>query len=39
MGAAYFPQFQYEAWTRITEAEIAAIYNRTEGKPAQCPWP
>lgn len=32
MGAGYFSRFQYEAWTRIPEVEIAAIYNRTEGK-------
>lgn len=32
MGAGYFSRFQYEAWTRIPEVEIAAIYNRTEHK-------
>ncbi|MCP5110727.1 MAG: gfo/Idh/MocA family oxidoreductase, partial [bacterium] len=32
MGAGYFSKFQYEAWTRIPEAEIVAIYNRTESK-------
>jgi predicted dehydrogenase len=32
MGAGYFSRFQYEAWTRIPEAEIVAIYNRTESK-------
>ena len=32
MGAGYFSRFQYEAWTRIPEVEIAAIYNRTEQK-------
>lgn len=32
MGAGYFSRFQYEAWTRIPEVEMAAIYNRTESK-------
>jgi predicted dehydrogenase len=32
LGAGYFAPFQYEAWTRIPEAEIAAIYNRTEDR-------
>lgn len=32
MGAGYFSRFQYEAWTRIPEVRIAAIYNRTESK-------
>jgi len=32
MGAGYFSRFQYEAWTRIPEVRIAAIYNRTEDK-------
>jgi len=32
MGAGYFSTFQYEAWTRIPEVEIAAVYNRTESK-------
>jgi len=32
MGAGYFARFQYEAWTRIPEVEISAIYNRTEAK-------
>ncbi|MBE0657906.1 MAG: Gfo/Idh/MocA family oxidoreductase [Bryobacteraceae bacterium] len=32
MGAGYFSRFQYEAWTRIPEAKIRAIYNRTESK-------
>ena len=32
MGAGYFSAFQYEAWTRISEVEIAAIHNRTESK-------
>lgn len=32
LGAGYFSRFQYEAWSRIPEVEIAAIYNRTEDK-------
>ena len=32
IGAGYFARFQYEAWERISEVEIAAIYNRTEEK-------
>ncbi len=32
LGAGYFAPFQYEAWTRIPEAQIAAIYNRTEDR-------
>jgi D-apiose dehydrogenase len=32
MGAGYFSRFQYEAWTRIPEVEMSAIYNRTEDK-------
>ncbi len=32
MGAGYFSRFQYEAWTRIPEVRITAIYNRTESK-------
>jgi predicted dehydrogenase len=32
LGAGYFSKFQYEAWTRIPEVEITAIYNRTESK-------
>lgn len=32
MGAGYFSRFQYEAWSRIPEVEIVAIYNRTEKK-------
>jgi D-apiose dehydrogenase len=31
-GAGYFSKFQYEAWTRIPEVEMVAIYNRTEAK-------
>jgi predicted dehydrogenase len=34
LGAGYFAPFQYEAWTRIPEVEIAAIYNRTESRAA-----
>jgi DNA-binding FadR family transcriptional regulator len=29
IGAGYFSQFQYEAWTRIPEVEIVAASNRT----------
>ncbi|MEO8596422.1 MAG: Gfo/Idh/MocA family oxidoreductase [Candidatus Solibacter sp.] len=32
MGAGYFSRFQYEAWSRIPEVDMAAIYNRTEEK-------
>lgn len=32
LGAGYFSQFQYEAWTRIPEVEIAACCNRTQEK-------
>lgn len=32
IGAGYFSRFQYEAWGRIPEVEITAIYNRTEAK-------
>jgi len=32
LGAGYFSRFQYEAWSRIPEVEMAAIYNRTENK-------
>jgi predicted dehydrogenase len=32
IGAGYFAPFQYEAWTRIPEVTIAAMYNRTEPK-------
>ncbi|MGH8638533.1 MAG: Gfo/Idh/MocA family protein [Burkholderiales bacterium] len=34
IGAGYFAPFQYEAWTRIPEIEIAAMYNRSEDKAA-----
>ena len=30
IGAGYFAPFQYEAWARIPEVEIVALYNRTE---------
>jgi D-apiose dehydrogenase len=29
IGAGYFSQFQYEAWTRIPEVQIVAASNRT----------
>jgi predicted dehydrogenase len=32
LGAGYFSRFQYEAWTRIPEVRITALYNRTEAK-------
>lgn len=32
IGAGYFSRFQYEAWTRIPEVEIAAICDRAEEK-------
>ncbi|MCW5964005.1 MAG: Gfo/Idh/MocA family oxidoreductase [Bryobacterales bacterium] len=32
LGAGYFSHFQYEAWNRIPEVEITALYNRTESK-------
>jgi predicted dehydrogenase len=32
IGAGYFAPFQYEAWTRIPEVEIVAIYNRTAAR-------
>ena len=32
VGAGYFSRYQYEAWTRIPEVEIAALYNRTESR-------
>ena len=31
-GAGYFSHFQYEAWNRIPEVEITALYNRTASK-------
>ena len=32
IGAGYFAQFQYEAWTRIPEVKIVAASNRTVSK-------
>jgi predicted dehydrogenase len=32
IGAGYFSRFQYEAWTRIPEVEIAAICDRSGQK-------
>ncbi len=32
IGAGYFAPFQYEAWTRIPEVAITALYNRTEAR-------
>ncbi|MGH9374183.1 MAG: Gfo/Idh/MocA family protein, partial [Vicinamibacterales bacterium] len=32
IGAGYFAPFQYEAWTRIPEVAIAAMYNRSEDR-------
>ena len=32
IGAGYFSGFQYEAWNRIPEVRLDAIYNRTESK-------
>lgn len=32
IGAGYFSDFQYEAWTRIPEVTVSAIHNRTESK-------
>lgn len=29
MGAGYFSHYQYEAWQRIPEVEMTALYNRT----------
>lgn len=29
-GTGYFSQFHYEAWTRMDDAEIVAVFNRTE---------
>ena len=34
LGAGYFAPFQYEAWTRIPEVEIAAMYNRSQDQAA-----
>ena len=35
IGAGYFSGFQYEAWNRIPEVDLAAISNRTESKARQ----
>ena len=35
IGAGYFSHFQYEAWSRISEAEIVAFSNRDPVKAAQ----
>jgi len=32
VGAGYFSHFQYDAWNRIPEVEIAGAYNRTREK-------
>jgi predicted dehydrogenase len=32
LGAGYFAPFQYEAWSRIPEVNLAALYNRTEAR-------
>jgi len=34
LGAGYFAPFQYEAWTRIPEVEIVALFNPTEDRAA-----
>ena len=34
LGAGYFAPYQYEAWTRIPEVEIVAMYNRSEERAA-----
>jgi predicted dehydrogenase len=34
LGAGYFAPYQYEAWTRIPEVELVAMYNRSEAKAA-----
>ena len=31
-GAGYFSRYQYEAWKRLPEVEISAVYNRTVAK-------
>lgn len=48
IGAGYFSQFQYEAWSRIPEVEIVAICNRNQERaraiadkyeiPMVCQW-
>ena len=32
VGAGYFSDFHYEAWTRIPEVALTAVHNRTESK-------
>ncbi len=32
IGAGYFAPFQYEAWARMPEVAITALYNRTESR-------
>lgn len=32
LGAGYFSQFQYEAWSRIPEVEILAVCNRNQDR-------
>jgi D-apiose dehydrogenase len=34
LGAGYFAPFQYEAWTRIPEVQIVAMFNPTEEQAA-----
>ena len=34
LGAGYFAPYQYEAWNRIPEVDIVAMYNRSEAKAA-----
>ena len=34
LGAGYFAPYHYEAWTRIPEAEIVAMFNPTEDRAA-----
>lgn len=29
-GTGYFSQFQYEAWTRMEDVRVVAVFNRTE---------
>ena len=35
IGAGYFSQFQYEAWTRIPQVEIAALCDIDEARASQ----
>jgi hypothetical protein len=34
LGAGYFAPYHYEAWTRIPEAEIVAMFNPFEDSTA-----